>query len=39
VAVACLGALGIFLKPVAFNLIMNAYKTEKYSTLKAYKSN
>jgi hypothetical protein len=39
VAVACLGALGIFLKPVAFNLIMKAYKTEKYSTLKAYKSN
>jgi len=38
-AVACLGILGIFLKPAAFNLIMKAYKTEKYSTLKAYKSN
>ncbi len=36
--VASLGILGIFLKPVAFNLIMKAYKTEKYSTLKAYKS-
>ena len=38
-AVAGLGTLGIFLKPVAFNLIMKAYKTEKYSTLKAYKTN
>ena len=37
--VASLGVLGIFLKPIAFNLIMKAYKTEKYSTLKAYKSN
>lgn len=38
-AVAAIGALGIFLKPVAFSLILKAYKTEKYSTLKAYKSN
>ena len=38
-AVAGLGTLGIFLKPVAFNLIMKTYKTEKYSTLKAYKTN
>ena len=38
-AVAGLGTLGIFLKPVAFSLIMKAYKTEKYSTLKAYKIN
>ena len=38
-AIAGLGTLGIFLKPVAFNLIMKAYKTEKYSTLKAYKTN
>ena len=38
-AVAGLGALGIFLKPVAFNLILIAYKTEKHSTLKAYKTN
>ena len=38
-AVAGLGTLGIFLKPVAFSLIMKAYKTEKYSTLKAYKTN
>ena len=37
--VAGLGSLGIFLKPFAFNLIMKAYKSEKYSTLKAYKSN
>ena len=37
--VAGLGSLGIFLKPFAFNLIMQAYKSEKYSTLKAYKSN
>ena len=38
-AVASLGALGIFLKPLAFKLIIRAYKTEKYTTLKAYKSN
>jgi len=38
-AVAAIGALGIFLKPVAFSLILKAYKSEKYSTLKAYKSN
>ena len=38
-AVAALGTLGILLKPIAFNLIMKAYKTEKYSTLKAYKTN
>ena len=38
-AVAVLGTLGILLKPIAFNLIMKAYKTEKYSTLKAYKTN
>ena len=38
-AVAAIGTLGIFLKPVAFSLILKAYKTEKYSTLKAYKSN
>jgi hypothetical protein len=37
--VAGLGSLGIFLKPLAFSLIMKAYKSEKYSTLKAYKSN
>ena len=37
--VAVIGVLGIFLKPLAFNLILKAYKTEKYSTLKAYKSN
>jgi hypothetical protein len=37
--IAAIGILGIFLKPVAFNLIMKAYKTEKYSTLKAYKTN
>ena len=37
--VAGLGFLGIFLKPLAFSLIMKAYKSEKYSTLKAYKSN
>jgi hypothetical protein len=37
--VAAMGALGIFLKPIAFSLILKAYKTEKYSTLKAYKSN
>ena len=37
--VAGLGSLGIFLKPFAFKLIMKAYKSEKYSTLKAYKSN
>ena len=34
-----LGTLGILLKPIAFNLILKAYKTEKYSTLKAYKTN
>lgn len=38
-AVAVLGTLGILLKPFAFNLILKAYKTEKYSTLKAYKTN
>ena len=38
-AVAFIGILGIFLKPLAFNLIMKAYKTEKYTTLKAYKTN
>lgn len=38
-AVAVLGTLGILLKPIAFNLILKAYKTEKYSTLKAYKTN
>jgi len=38
-AVAVLGTLGIFLKPIAFSLILKAYKTEKYSTLKAYKTN
>ena len=38
-AVASLGTLGIFLKPLAFKLIIRAYKTEKYTTLKAYKSN
>ena len=37
--VAGIGFLGIFLKPLAFSLIMKAYKSEKYSTLKAYKSN
>jgi len=37
--VAGLGFLGIFLKSLAFSLIMKAYKSEKYSTLKAYKSN
>ena len=37
--VAGLGFLGIFLKPLAFSLIMKAYKSAKYSTLKAYKSN
>ena len=37
--VAGLGFLGIFLKPLAFSLIMKAYKSEKYSTIKAYKSN
>ena len=38
-AVAALGTLGILLKPIAFSLILKAYKTEKYSTLKAYKTN
>ena len=38
-AVAILGTIGIFLKPIAFSLILKAYKTEKYSTLKAYKTN
>ena len=38
-AVAVLGTLGILLKPIAFNLILKAYKTEKHSTLKAYKTN
>ena len=37
--VAAMGILGVFLKPIAFSLILKAYKTEKYSTLKAYKSN
>jgi hypothetical protein len=31
------GILGILLKEQVFNLIINAYKSEKYSTLKAYK--
>ncbi|MDB3927237.1 DUF5687 family protein [Flavobacteriaceae bacterium] len=38
-AVAILGTIGIFLKPIAFSLILKAYKIEKYSTLKAYKTN
>jgi hypothetical protein len=38
-AVAILGTVGLLLKPIAFNLILKAYKTEKYSTLKAYKTN
>jgi len=33
------GILGILLKEQVFNLIIKAYKTEKYSTLKAYKQN
>jgi len=37
--VAAMGVLGALLKPIAFSLILKAYKTEKYSTLKAYKSN
>ena len=39
VAVASIGILGIFLKDVVFGLIVKAYKTEKYSTLKAYVKN
>ena len=31
------GILGILLKEQVFNLIIKAYKSEKYSTLKAYK--
>jgi hypothetical protein len=31
------GILGILLKKQVFNLIIKAYKSEKYSTLKAYK--
>ena len=33
------GILGILLKEPVFNLIIRAYKSEKYSTLKAYKQN
>ena len=38
-AVASIGILGILLKDVVFELIVKAYKTEKYSTLKAYSKN
>ena len=31
------GIFGILLKEQVFNLIIKAYKSEKYSTLKAYK--
>ena len=37
--VGATGALGILLKEQVFNLIIKAYKSEKYSTLKAYKQN
>ena len=35
--VGFIGVLGILLKEQVFNLIIKAYKSEKYSTLKAYK--
>ena len=35
--VGATGILGILLKEQVFNLIIRAYKSEKYSTLKAYK--
>ena len=38
-AVATIGILGILLKNVVFELILKAYKLEKYSTLKAYSKN
>ena len=38
-AVASIGILGVLLKDVVFELIVKAYKTEKYSTLKAYSKN
>ena len=38
-AVASIGILGVLLKDVVFELIVKAYKTEKYSTLKAYIKN
>ena len=38
-AVASIGILGILLKNVVFELILKAYKSEKYSTLKAYSKN
>ena len=37
--VGTVGILGILLKEQIFNLIIKTYKTEKYSTLKAYKQN
>ena len=37
--VGIVGVLGILLKEQVFNLIIKAYKTEKYSTLKAYNKN
>ena len=37
--VGATGILGILLKEPVFNLIIKAYKSEKYSTLKAYKQN
>ena len=37
--VGATGILGILLKEPVFNLIIRAYKSEKYSTLKAYKQN
>ena len=37
--VGATGVLGILLKEPVFNLIIKAYKSEKYSTLKAYKQN
>ena len=37
--VGATGILGILLKEPVFNLIIRAYKSEKYSTLKSYKQN
>ena len=38
-AVASIGILGILLKDLVFKLILQAYKSEKYSTIKAYNKN
>ena len=38
-AVASIGILGILLKDIVFEIIVKAYKIEKYSTIKAYSKN